>query len=203
MGSRKSVAQANPRRIAPIAAIVAAVCVVAAATAAPTISPAKLYQALLTKPYPDSQLPSNFTSAKVGLTNPSKSGIRYHAVGEVAVAVDGPDPDDGIGFNVFPNRSDALGDLNHPTFSGQKVHIVPGGVPGYANLPGHMWIGSITGKNAFGKTITNGVTLVAVVKNNVLVQAYTDSADNTDSGNIPAALALIRSGLRHLSAVGG
>jgi hypothetical protein len=197
------VVQANLRRIAPIVAIGAAVCVVAAATAAPAISPAKLYQALLTRPYPDSQLPSGFTSAKVGLSTPSKTGLRYHAVGEVTVAVDGPDPDDGLGFNVFPNHSDALGDLNHPTFTGQKVHIVPGGVPGYANLPGHMWTGSITGKNAFGKTITNGVTLVAVVRNNVLVQAATDSADNADSGNIPAALALIRSGLRHLSSVGG
>jgi hypothetical protein len=203
MGGRQPVENAVVRRIAPIVTIVA-VSVVMAATAAAALSPTRLYQALLTKPYPDSQLPSGDTSAKVGLATASKSGLRYHVVGEVTVAVDGPDPDDGVGFDVFPNKSDALGDLNHPTLSGQeKLHIIPGGVPGYPKLPGHMWTGSITGKNALGKTITDGVTLVGVVRNDVLIDAFTDSADNTDSGNIPAALALIRSGLKHLSAVGG
>jgi hypothetical protein len=179
-------------------------CAAIAASATAALSPPKLYQALLTRPFPDSQLPSGFSSAKVGVQQPNKNGLRYHVVGEVAVSIDGPDPDDGIEFIVFPNHSDAVADLNHASFSGSaKLHIVPGGVPGYAKLPGHMWIGSITGKNALGKTITDGVTLVAIAKGNVIVDAYTDSADNTDSGSVPAALALLRAGLRHVKSAGG
>ena len=173
------------------------------ATATAAASPEKLYTGLLTMAYPNSQLPSGFFSAKVGLIQPSKTGRHYHEVGSVTVTVDGPDPDDGSGFNVFPNHKDALGDLNHPNMSSShgKIHIVPGGVPGVGNLPSHMWAGHITGKNAFGKTVTDGVTLVAVVTKNVIVQAYTDSADNTNSGNIPGAIALLKSGLRHLQVV--
>ena len=76
-----------------------------------------------------------------------------------------------------------------------------GGVPGFSKLPGHMYAGSITGKNAFGKTITDGVTVVAVVQGSVLVEAFTDSADSTDSGNIPAAISLLHSALKHLAKV--
>lgn len=165
-------------------------------------SPSKLYQSLLITPYPDSQLPSSFSSAKVSLQNPSSTARHYHVVGEVNVAVDGPDPDDGIGFDVYPTRADAIADLAHPAFvAGEKIHVIPGGVPGFTKLPGHMYAGSITGKNAFGKTITDGVTVVAVVQGSVLVEAFTDSSDSTDSGNIPAAIALLHSALKHLAKV--
>lgn len=168
-----------------------------ATTASASLSPQRLYTKLVTTAYPDSQLPKGFFSAKVSMGSPSDNAKKYHVVGEVEVAVDGPDPDDGVIYEVFPNAADARGLLAHPKLDGH-VKLV-GKVPGYSRS---VWMtGSITGKNALGKTITNGVTLLAVAKGNVLVEAFTDSADNENSGNTPAALALLKSALRHLAKV--
>jgi len=189
-------------RLSLLAALAVALLSALVASSAIAATPRTLYTALLTTAYPDSQLPSGFSSAKISLQTPGKNATHYHAVGEVAVEVLGPDPNDGIGYVVFANNADALGDLNHPTLStsGAKIRIVPGGVPGL-KLPGHMWTGALTGTNGLGKKITDGLTLVAVVDHGVLVDAYTDSASNTESGNIPAAIALLRSAIRHLNAV--
>lgn len=171
--------------------------ITAAATGAR--SPHSLYTKLLTTAYPDSQLPNGMFSAKVSLSQPSANGRRYHVVGEVQVAVDGPDPDDGITYMVFPNAADAHADFTHPSVTDAHERPV-GNVPGY-RIPSRWYVGSVTGKNAFGKTITNGITALFVQKGNVLVGAVTDSADNTDSGNTPAALQLLKSALKHLAAV--
>jgi hypothetical protein len=94
-------------------------------------SPQRLYTALLTTSYRDSELPSGFFSAKVSL---SKAG---------------------------------------------------------------------SAANAFGKIVKNGLTAAIVVKGSVLIAALTTSADNEDSGNVPEALALLRSGIRHLLLIDG
>jgi len=188
--------------VAIVALMFALVAGASASSASLQRTPQSLYSALLTKPFPDSQLPSGFSSARVTMLTPSSGARRYHPVGEVAVAVDGPDPDDGFSYGIFTKHSDALSELNHPTFSSsEKLRIVPGGVPGFPKLPGHMWTGSVTGKNVLGKTITNGLTIVAVVQGNVIVDAFTGSADNMESGNVPAAIALLRSALKHLAKV--
>lgn len=185
------------QRVSIASLVTLAVCGVLALTASAALSPQRLYTKLVTSAYPDSQLPSGFFSAKVSIGDPSDNAKKYHVTGEVDVAVDGPDPDDGIIYEVFPSAADARGLLAHPKTSGHTK--VVGKVPGYSRS---VWmIGSVTGKNALGKTITNGITLMAVAKGNVLVEAFTDSADNEKSGNTPAALALLRSALRHLAKV--
>lgn len=177
-------------------ALLATTCSVAAVASA-SLSPQRLYTKLVTTAYPDSQLSSGFFSAKVSIGSPSDNAKKYHVVGEVDVAVDGPDPDDGIIYEVVPTAADARGLLAHP--KPDKHTKVIGKVPGYSRS---VWMtGSITGKNALGKTITNGVTLVAVAQGDVLVEAFTDSADNENSGNTRAALALLKSALRHLAKV--
>jgi hypothetical protein len=187
------------RLVLDLAIVACALAVVSAADAAK--SPQALYTALLTTPWPDSQLPSDFFSAKVSLSHPTKQGAKYHEIGEVDVEVDGPDPDDAASFYVFPTAALARGDMAHPNLGTLNNARVMGRVPGYG--ANSQWIiGSITGKNAFGKTITNGVTGVFVVKGNVIVGAITDSASNDSSGDMPNALALLRAALRHLVAVG-
>jgi hypothetical protein len=161
-------------------------------------SPSHLYTALLTTAYPDSQLPSGFFSAKVSLQNPGSTGRSHHVVGEVAVAINGDDPEDAILYGVFPNGHDARADLANAKPSGNAHRV--GNVPGY-RLPSSWLTGSITGKNAFGKTVTNGLTGMIVVEGSVLVMSVTGSADSTDSGNVPAALALLKSGIRHLQRI--
>jgi hypothetical protein len=159
-----------------------------------------LYTALLTTAYPDAQLPSGFSSAKVSLSTPSKQGQKYHVVGEISVAVDGPDPNDGIFYYVFPNVTDAMGDLTNAKPKG-NLHIMPGGVPTYPAKSSCMYAGSVTGQNVLGKNVTDGLTAAFVVKGNMIVGSLNTSADNTDSGNVPAALELLKSALRHLAAV--
>jgi hypothetical protein len=185
------------RRQATLILAALAICVATAgATAAP--SPQKLYTRLLTTPFPDSQLPQGFTSAKVGYVRPNSQALKYHIVGEVAVMVTGPDAVDGIIFEIFPTAADARSDLANPALKGDE-HLI-GRVPGYA-LPGDMIAGSVSGNNASGKPVTNGITYVSVAQANVLVAGVSVSADNTESGNVPAALALLRSALKHLQMV--
>jgi hypothetical protein len=185
------------RRVCTVTLIALATSTAFAVAASASLSPHSLYTKLVTTAYPDSQLPSGFFSAKVSVGDPSSNAKKYHVTGEVDVAIDGPDPDDGIIYEVFPSPADARGLLAHPKTSGHTK--VVGKVPGYSRS---VWmIGSVTGKNALGKTITDGITVMAVAKGNVLVEAFTDSADNQSSGNTPAALALLRSALRHLAKV--
>jgi hypothetical protein len=181
--------------------VVTALLFAAAANAA--ITPKKLYMALLTRPYPDSQLPNRFSSARVGITAAIKATQSHQVVGEVGVVVDGPDPNDSIDYGVFASARDARADIRNaaPSGSGIRLHIVPGGVPGFTHLPGHIWTGFVTGENALGHTVTYGATIVVVAKTNVLIVASTTSAHKTRTGNLRAALALLRSGLRHLSRI--
>jgi hypothetical protein len=94
--------------------------------------------------------------------------------------VDGPDPADVIVYYVFPTAADARNDLAHPSLSGGDFHVI-GKVAGYS-IPSEMAAGSISGKNAFGKDVTNGVTGAFVAKGNVIVGGVTVSVDNAESG---------------------
>ena len=156
----------------------------------------RLYIALLTTSFADSELPTGFSSAKVGLSTSSQNGLRYHVVGEVAVNISGPDTVDAILYYVYPNATDALDDFLHPNRTATKVTVM-GKVPGY-KLPSEFLNGSITGKNSFGVTVTNGVTGMDVLTGSVIVAAATTSTANTESANVPGTLALLKAGLNHL-----
>jgi hypothetical protein len=177
--------------------VVAGTAVAAVAASSAFASPSGLYTALLTTSYRDSELSSDFSAAKVSLLKPTNHAKSHHVVGEVEVDLNGPDPGDAILYAVFPSAHDARADLAQKPVNGG--HLV-GKVPGY-KIPSALYAGTVSGKNAFGQSVKNGVTAAGVVKGSVLVAALTSSADNPDSGNVPAALALLRSGLRHLSRV--
>jgi hypothetical protein len=136
----------------------------------------------------------------VSLSSPSSAARGHHVVGEVQVAVGGPDLLDEIFYAVFASPRDARADMGSPTIvSGAHARVV-GKVPGY-RLPSVWTTGSVTGKNAFGKTVTNGVTGMVVQEGSVLVAAATASGDSSESGNVPATLALLKSGIRHLQRI--
>lgn len=174
----------------------------AAITASLTVSaalasPMHLYTALLTTSYPDSQLPTGFSTAKVSVAKPDKAK-KHHVVGEVEVDINGPDVYDLVIYAVFPNPADARADLVDAKPS-PNAHRV-GAVPGF-RLPSVWDSGSVTGTNSFGKTVTDGLTGMFVVDGSVIIGAVTTSADNETSGNVPAALALLKSGIRHLQRI--
>ena len=164
------------------------------------VQPRTLYRALLTAVYADAELPSGFTAAKVSRLTPSTQGSRFHLVGEVQVVVHGPDATDGIFFVVFPNAIDARGNLAKAKVSG-ALHLVSDRVPTHPTLPGHVYAGRITGQTVLGGKVTDGVTLMVVAKHNVLVEAFTASADRTNRGNIHNTLLLLESALHHLATV--
>src|SRR4029077_4500195 len=151
-------------------------------------SPKTLYAALA-KAYPDSQLPAGFSSAKIprGGVRVGSAAFRHHAVGEVAVAIKGPDPGDFIFYVIFTQHADARADLADTRLGGQQHR--GGKVPGY-KLPSSWYPGTLTRTNAQGQTVTHGLTGMFVADGSVLVAVVTDSVKK-GSGAVPAALALL------------
>ena len=181
------------KRYAAAIAVVSLATVLAASAVA---SPKSLYTKLLTTKF--SPVPSGYYSAKVGTQSLDSRDKNRHAIGAVFVSLD---TDAGIDYTVFPswrNARDRMTD-KPKTQKGEKAHVV-GKVPGF-----HVqskWInGSITGKNAFGTTVTNGLTLMCARSGNVIVCADTLSTDSDESGDVPGTISLLRAGMRHLTAV--
>lgn len=182
------------RRTTAVLTAAAALTASAAATAA--LTPNALYTKILTSTLPTSALPAGFSGAKTTYQPMSARGRAHHEIGEVAFVIDGPDPNDTLSFEVFPNAADALGAL-HAVVMPPGDHVI-GTVPGFPNSV--LVTGSITGKNLLGKTVTDGLTDVLVIDGNVGVQIITDST-NPGSGDISAALALLHTGVKYLTAV--
>ena len=189
-------------RAAPTAALVVIIaigaCTAGGATGArETISPRVLLNRLLTTAIKSRELPSGYYSAKVGVTTPSAQAKKHHVVGDVEIDFDSGDA--SVIYVVLPTRKDALGDwYDSDIFKKAKSRL-----PAPPNLPKPSGIfnTSVSGKNAFGKKVTNGVTIVGFVSQNVIVSAVTISTDNTESGDVPSAITLARFALRHLSAL--
>jgi hypothetical protein len=155
-----------------------------------------LYKALRTAPYPDTALPAAFSSAKV-LTKPPGSSARADgAVGVVEVDTNGPDPSDGVLFVVYASQGNAsLADALPPDL---KLHPA-GKVPGHASSG--MFTGSFTTTDAISQTSSRTATYAVVQQGNVVVAGFT-STSYAHTGNAAGAVALARSGLAHLKALG-
>jgi hypothetical protein len=163
-------------------------------------TPYGLYQALLTTAIPDSQLPTGHFSAKPGIGSLSSNSKSHHALGEVDVDID--DGQAAIVYEVFPSRALAVADFkagrpNYKKIPSATVMTAPSRFP----WPAVMVSGTVTGKNAFGKTVKNGTTLLAFTSKNVIVEAATVSTSNTVSGDVPGTIQLGDFALKHLSAV--
>lgn len=188
-------------RRSTLAAIVLALSTLLAAplgTAA--LSPQALYNALFTKPFPDSQLPAGYSGAKVTLQNPDKSDRKRKQIGQVIVSMS--DDQNVIFYSVYETTAAAAYALTHPIFDKNTDATVVGRVPGFGKQS-RLIVGSITGKNVFGKEVTNGVTVVSVLQGNVGVSGASVSYDNEDSGDIQAAMKMLRAGIKHLRLVRG
>lgn len=182
---------------------------------APVPAATQLYNALLTAKYPASQLPKDsYPNPLAGYSHPNgtysielfKEARKAHEVGAVQLNVAASDPFDAVVYNIYASRSDAAAAMA----SGQlpswflHQHLLKGGVPGYSNRPNRFWLGS---ERTAGHAVPSppvaldGVAEPMVVSRNVLVSAIALSGDNTNRGDVPMALALLRSALRHLHAV--
>ena len=190
------------RRAATLAgslAVLAAVCGSAfAGSSAKT--PYGLYQALLTTAIPDSQLPTGHFSAKPGIGSLSSNSTSHHALGEVDVDIDGGQA--AVVYEIFPTRALALADFKagKPNLKKIPSATVMAAPPRFL-WPALMVSGTLTGKNAFGKTVKNGTTVLAFTSKNVIVEAATISTSNTASGDVPGTIQLGDFALKHLNAL--
>jgi hypothetical protein len=154
--------------------------------AAVAISPTP--QAVLTKllhtPISKAALPFGYSKPKVATQPLGANGKKYHAVGQVAVLLTGPNREDAFAFEVFRTRQNALEDLRNPVLT-NGTRIV-GTVPGVGD-------GVLLRGQANGLELADAVTVVG----NVLVQAVTASP----RGNPAAAIVLLKAAIAHLKKV--
>jgi hypothetical protein len=159
---------------------------VIALLAAAAISPTP--QALLTKllrtPIAKSELPAGYSKPRLARQPVGANGTKYHAVGQVAVLLAGPDREDAFAWEVFRTRTDALADLRNPALT-NGTRLV-GTVPGVKD--GLLLRGRLNGLE-----LADAVTVV----DNVLVQAVTASP----RGNPAAAITLLKAAIAHLRKV--
>jgi hypothetical protein len=158
------------------------VALLAAAAISPT--PQALLAKLLHTPITKAELPFGYSAPKVAKQPLGPNGKKYHAVGQVAVLLTGPDREDAFAFEVFPTRKDAVADLDNPVLT-NGVRIV-GTVPGVAN-------GVLLRGRASGLELADAVTVVG----NVLVQAVTASP----RGDPGAAISLLKAAVAHLKKI--
>lgn len=158
-----------------------------------------LYWRLLRTPITNAQLPLGYSAAQIGLGRLSARAQRFHAVGEVDVIIDNGDA--AIDFIVFPNRAAAVADWNDSKSDFHKNTDSQLTAPSDLPWPAIIGNSSITGKDASGKVITNGVTSLSFTPKNVIVQTFTISSAHAGHGDVLATITLARFAARHLRAI--
>jgi hypothetical protein len=148
-------------------------------------TPQGLLTVLLKTPVHDSELPSaRFSHARTEKQPVSANGRRYHAVGLVDVALEGPDAEDAFAWVVFKSHKDALADLDNPAVGNgvNVVNVVPG-------IRDSLMLTSTIGPNK--------VTAAAAVVGNVLVQGVVAAPQVRQR----TAILLLHAGIAHLRRV--
>jgi hypothetical protein len=112
--------------------------------------------------------------------------------------VDGPDANAGVMFVVFKTPSGATSDMGAMVPS--ALELKPSGkVSGQPQSA--VFAGSSNQTDALGQTVVQGVTFAVVQQGDVLVAGFTYAPTKLRDGG--GAVALARSGVRHLHAVTG
>ncbi|HSX21829.1 MAG TPA: hypothetical protein VLE97_03540 [Gaiellaceae bacterium] len=155
-------------------------------SAALVLTPADLLTKLLETPIKAAELPAGFSKPEIARQPLTANGKKYHAVGQVAVLVQGPDAEDAFAWEAFKTHANAIADLDHPVLTAHTKIVDT--VPGYKESL--LLAGTLSGKRVY-----DAVTVV----DTVLVQGVTVSA----RGNKAGAIALLRAAVKHLQRVRG
>lgn len=159
-------------------------------------SPQALYSALLKAPVTESQLPHGYKSPLVGKYPLTATAKSHHAVGGVQIQADSGNV--AVIYIVFATSADAKADWANANFAGTTTQAAPSSIP----KPSIVVNTSATGTSG-GKKITFGLTDIACLYGNVIVQAATSSTASTKHGDLAGALALARFAVKHLERAGG
>jgi len=159
-------------------------------------SPKALYSTLLKAPVASSDLPHGYRSPVVRsfpLTSVAKS---HHAVG--GVQIDANNGNAAVIYIIFPTRADAKADWTHANLTGTRTQAAPGSFPKPSII-----VNTSASALSGGKKITFGLTDIACLYGNVIVQAATSSLASTQHGDLAGAVALERFALQHLDLLRG
>lgn len=158
------------------------------------ISPQALYNALLTTPV--AKLPHGYESPIVGKHAMSARAKAHHAIGAVEIEADGGNV--AVFYIVFRTTADAKADFSHASLAGTATAKAPSSIP----RPSVVVNTSATGTSG-GKNVTFGLTDIACVYGNVIIEAATSSTTSAKHGDVAGAVALELFAIKHLKRLSG
>jgi hypothetical protein len=169
-----------------------------AATVVSRLSPDDLYQALLTTPFRDSELPQGYKAGGVSEGDIDDQDEQHNAIGVVNVSVTPPGTGAGgaIIFTVYPTDEDARGRFDEGLSNESTVTINSTFNPSGFTTPAQGITATYTGSGS-----KSGVSYcVVLVGSN---QVWGVSLLNTDQkkGDNDVACILARAGIEHLKKV--
>jgi hypothetical protein len=154
-------------------------------------TPRSLVKSLLEAPVPRSELPPGYKSPVVGRYRLTAKAKSHQAVGGVQIELRGGDA--SVTYIVFASKAGAKADWTSAKLKGISTRPGPASLP----QPSLVITTSASGRTG-GKEITVGLTDVAYLFGNVIVQAVTSSTASATHGDVAGATALARFALGHL-----
>jgi hypothetical protein len=160
-------------------------------SAASSQPPRALVQALLKAQVSSSELPRGYRSPVVSRYRLTAKAKSHQAVGGVQIKLQGGNA--AVTYLVFASKAGAKADWASAKLKGISTGAGPASLP----QPSLVISTSASGRSG-GRKITVGLTDVAYVFGNVIVQAVTSSTATTKHGDVAGAVALARFAFGHL-----
>ena len=183
------------RRQAAIATgLAVAALVVPAAQARADRAPQEVLKALVATKVGSSALPHGYRSPQVTSYKVTATAKKHHAVGGAEILADGGN--EAIIYIVFDTVADAKADFARANLAGKSTAAAPSTIPKPSIVVNTSASGTVK-----GKLVTLGITDIAFVQRNVIVQAATTSAASPTHGDVAGAVALAQFAAKHLRSI--
>jgi hypothetical protein len=183
------------RRQAALAiGLVVAMLTAPVAESRPDQTPQQVLHALLTARVGAKALPHGYRSPHVTPYTVTATAKGHRAVGGAEILADGGN--EAVIYIVFATPADAKADFAHANLAGKATAAGPKTIPKPSIVVNTSAAGTVNGKH-----VVIGITDVAFVQGNVLVQAATTSPSSRKHGDVAGAVALARFASQHLRSV--
>jgi hypothetical protein len=154
-------------------------------------TPQQVLNALRTTKIGARALPHGYRSPQVSAYAVTAAAKSHHALGGAEIVADGGNEE--VIYIVFATKADAKSDFAHANLAGKDTTTAPKTIPRPSVVVNTAATGMLS-----GKSVTIGITDVAFVQGNVLVQAATTSTSSKRHGDVAGALALAQFASKHL-----
>jgi len=157
-------------------------------------TPQQVLKALVAAKVGASALPHGYRSPRVTPYAVTATAKKHHAVGGAEILADGGN--EGIIYIVFKTVADAKADFARANLAGKSTSAAPKTIPKPSIVVNTSASGTVK-----GKPVTVGITDIAFVERNVIVQAATTSSASTKHGDVAGAVALAQFAAKHLRSI--